>query len=195
MKLYFAPNTCSLASHIVLEELGLPHQAVKVNNQTKRTADGEDHLTINPKGHVAALVRDDGEVITEAPVILQYLESLKPGAGLAPPAGSLERWRLLERLNFIGSELHPKVALLFNRDWPEAVLQGAREKLFKRVDYLENTLDSQQPFDLSGAYLFAVLGWFKLVGLELSQWPRLHAWHQATAQRPAVERALAAQTA
>ncbi|PVZ13867.1 MULTISPECIES: glutathione S-transferase N-terminal domain-containing protein [unclassified Pseudomonas] len=195
MKLYFAPNTCSLASHIVLEELGLPYQAVKVNNQTKRTADDQDYLTINPKGYVAALVRDDGEVITEAPVILQYLDSLKPDAGLAPPAGSLERWRLLERLNFIGSELHPKVALLFNRDWPEAVLHSAREKLFKRVDYLEGHLDPQRPFDLSDAYLFAVLGWFTRVGLSLSQWPRLHSWHQATAQRPAVQRALAAQEA
>ena len=91
MKLYYAPNTCSLSPHIVLRELDLPFELIKVNNTTKQTADGRDFLTINPKGYVAALELDDGEILTEGPVIVQYLADMKPESGLTPANGSRAR--------------------------------------------------------------------------------------------------------
>ncbi|MGH8089660.1 MAG: glutathione S-transferase N-terminal domain-containing protein, partial [Stenotrophomonas sp.] len=91
MKLYYAPYTCSLSPHIVLRELGLPFELVKVDNTTKQTADGRDFRTLNPKGYVAALELDDSQVLTEGPAIVQYLADLKPETGLAPAAGSWER--------------------------------------------------------------------------------------------------------
>ncbi|MCE6981893.1 glutathione transferase GstA, partial [Pseudomonas frederiksbergensis] len=101
MKLYFAPNACSLAPHIILRELGLPFELVRVNNQSKRSADGRDFRTINPKGYVAALVLGNGEVLTEGPAILQYLADLKPETRLAPANGSWARAGRDEGLDFI----------------------------------------------------------------------------------------------
>ena len=121
MKLYFAPMTCSLSPHIVLRELCLPFELVRVNNQSKRTADGHDFREINPKGYVAALVLDNAEVLTEGPAILQFLVDQVSGNSLAPAAGTWERARLQEHLNFISSEIHGGSAPLFNADIPEPV--------------------------------------------------------------------------
>ncbi len=114
MKLYYAPDTCSLSPHIVLRELNLEFELVRVNNRSKITADGRDFLTINPKGYVAALELDDGQILTEGPAMVQYLADRKPEYGLAPRAGSWERVRLQEWLNFITSEIHAGSAPLFN---------------------------------------------------------------------------------
>lgn len=128
MKLYYAPDTCSLSPHIVLRELALAFELVKVDNGSKRTADGRDFRLINPKGYVAALELDDGQILTEGPAIVQYLADLKPESRLAPPAKSWERVRLQEWLNFITSEIHAGSALLFNKSLPDDVLSIFREK-------------------------------------------------------------------
>lgn len=136
MKLYYAPDTCSLSPHIVLRELALEFELVKVDNRSKLTSDGRDFRLINPKGYVAALELDDGQILTEGPAIVQYLADLRPESGLAPPAGSWARVRLQEWLNFITSEIHAGSALLFNQALPDAVLSLFREKLFRRFDFL-----------------------------------------------------------
>lgn len=133
MNLYFAPDTCSFSPHIVLQELGLPYDLVRVNNRTKRTSEDGDFLAVNPKGYVAALQLESGEVLTEGPALVQYLADLKPKAGLAPANGTLERVRLQEWLNFITSEVHAGSALLFNKDLPEAVQDLFKARLFKRL--------------------------------------------------------------
>lgn len=198
MKLYYAPNTCSLSPHIVLRELAIEFELVKVDNRGKLTADGRDFLTINPKGYVAALELNDGKILTEGPAILQYLADLKPERGLAPRADSWERVRLQEWLNFITSEIHAGSAPLFNRALPEEVKTIFREKLFRRFDFLQETLSTSAYltgalFSVADAYLFTVLGWARFFAIELSPWPALLEYREKISARPAVQAALVAE--
>ncbi|WP_256077421.1 glutathione transferase GstA [Massilia sp. YIM B04103] len=200
MKLYFAPDTCSLSPHIVLRELGLPFELVRVNNQSKKLADGSDFLAINPKGYVAALQLENGEVLTEGPAILQYLADLKPQAGLAPANGSWERVRLQEWLNFITSEIHAGLALQFNAGMPPEVKEMFKQKLFKRFGHLVQALERHEylcgpRFGVADAYLYAVLLWTRFFGIDLERWPALAAFMQRMTARPAVQAALAAESA
>jgi glutathione S-transferase len=165
----------------VLRELELEFELVKVNNRSKLTADGRDFLTINPKGYVAALELDDGKILTEGPAIVQYLADLKPESGLAPRAGSWDRVRLQEWLNFITSEIHAGSALLFNPSLPEEVKSIYREKLFRRFNFLQDQLNGKtylmgSAFSVADAYLFTVLGWCKFFAIDLNCWPLLSAY-------------------
>ncbi|RHI04023.1 glutathione transferase GstA [Enterobacter cloacae] len=198
MKLYYAPDTCSLSPHIVLRELAIEFELVKVDNRSKLTADGRDFLTINPKGYVAALELNDGKILTEGPAILQYLADLKPERGLAPRADSWERVRLQEWLNFITSEIHAGSAPLFNRALPEEVKTIFREKLFRRFDFLQEKLSTSSyltgaSFSVADAYLFTVLGWARFFAIELSPWPALLKYREKISARPAVQAALVAE--
>ncbi|MCU1719583.1 glutathione transferase GstA [Pseudomonas sp. 5P_3.1_Bac2] len=198
MKLYYAPHTCSLSPHIVLRELGLPFELVKVNNQTKQTADGRDFLRINPKGYVAALQLGDGQVLTEGPAIVQYLADLRPELQLAPAAGSWQRVRLQEWLSFINSEIHAGSAPLFNQALSEEAKNYFRERLFKRFAYLEAHLQGQafllgERFSVADAYLFTVLGWCRFFAIDLRRWPAVLTYFDKIAERPAVQAALHAE--
>jgi glutathione S-transferase len=196
MKLYFAPDTCSLSPHIVLQELGLPYDLVRVNNRTKQTSEGSEFLAINPKGYVAALMLDDGQVLTEGPAILQYLADLRPEAGLAPENGSLERVRLQEWLNFITAEIHAGSSPLFDRNLPEAMREIVKAKLFRRLDNIEARLAEAsylmgERFTVADAYLFTVLGWMRFFSISLDRWPSLPGYMRRIAERPSVSAALA----
>ncbi|SDQ48881.1 glutathione S-transferase [Pseudomonas grimontii] len=198
MKLYFSPNACSLAPHIVLRELALPFELVRVHNQAKTTADGQDYLQINPKGYVAALQLDNGQVLTEASAILQYLADLRPAAGLAPANGSWARVRLQEWLNFIATEIHGGLAVFFN-----GAIQGDVRAMFlatlcKRLAVLVQPLQSQDyllggEYSVADAYLFVVLRWAAFHQIDLQQWPALVAFMQRVGERPAAIAALAAE--
>ncbi|TWC11772.1 MULTISPECIES: glutathione transferase GstA [unclassified Pseudomonas] len=199
MKLYFAPMTCSLSPHIVLRELGLPFELIRVNNKTKATADGHDFRDINPKGYVAALVLDNGQVLTEGPAIVQYLADQVPGNSLAPANGTWERIRLQELLNFITSEIHGGSAPLFNVDIPEPTKEIFRQKLFKRLDYLNNGLMNKDyllgDFGLADAYLFTVLKWLPFFNIDIEKWPKLESFMNRIETRPSVRAAIAAEEA
>ncbi|WP_347901599.1 glutathione transferase GstA [Pseudomonas purpurea] len=200
MKLYYSPNACSLAPHIVLRELGLPFELVRVDNSNKTTHSGEDFLAINPKGYVAALQLENGEVLTEGPAILQYLADLHPSAGLAPVNGSWKRVRLQEWLNFISSEIHGGLGLLFNGAIPDAVKTLLKEKLFKRFAFLVQTLEQQdyllgESFSVADAYLFTTLRWTQVFAIDLGQWPALERFQARIDARPTVSAALAAEQA
>ena len=200
MKLYYAPQACSLAPHIVLRELGLPFEPIRVDNRSKQTANGADFLAINPKGYVAALQLDNGEVLTEGPAILQYLADLRPEAKLAPVNGTFERVRLQEWLNFVSTEIHGGLGWLFNAQFPEDVKTLIKEKLFKRLAVLCQTLERQDylladGFSIADAYLFTVLRWAPLFAIELDRWPALVRFQQRVGLRPAVQAALAVELA
>ncbi|MHC8328425.1 glutathione transferase GstA [Pseudomonas sp. LB1P83] len=198
MKLYYAPHACSLAPHIVLRELDLPFELVRVDNRTKKTETGADFLAINPKGYVAALQLDNGEVLTEGPALLQYLADLRPESKLAPANGTFERVRLQEWLNFVSTEIHGGLGWLFNSQFADEVKAQIKEKLFKRLSVLSQTLERQDylmgEFSVVDAYLFTVLRWVPLFAIDLGQWPALVRFQARIDQRPAIKAALAAES-
>jgi glutathione S-transferase len=198
MKLFYSSGACSMSPHIVLLEAGLSATMVKVDLAAKKTADGGDYWAVNSKGAVPALQLDDGQVLTEGPAIVQYLADLKPESGLAPRAGSFARYRLMEMLNYITSEVHKGFSPLFNPkitpDWKEATLTA----LGKKFDWLSKQLDGKtfllgESFSVADAYLFTVLGWTKPTKIDLSKWPVLAAYHSNIAKRPKVQEAMRAE--
>jgi len=198
MKLYFAPGACSLSPHIVLEEAGIAAETEQVNNQEKKTKSGTDYWTINPKGQVPALQLDNGDMLTEGPVIVQYLADQKPGSGLVPPAGSIERYRVQEWLNFITSELHKSFGPIFRPTTPDAYKTISKENLGKRFDWLDKQLAGRQylmgdKFTVADAYLFTVLRWTSRIQIDLGKWSNLKAYADRVAARPKVQAAMKAE--
>ena len=196
MKLYYSPGACSLSPHIVAHELGIPLDLVKVDTKTKQTESGEDFFAINPKGYVPALVLDDGSVLTEGPVIAQFLADSKPGNGIAPANGTLPRYRLQEMLGYINSELHKSYSPLFNPAIKDEQRDERHEYLKKRYGYVEKILADGRPylfgdtFSIADSYLFVVTNWAKMVKLDLAAFPNLLAFQKRVAARPAVQQAL-----
>jgi glutathione S-transferase len=198
MKLYFSTGACSLSPRIVLLEAGLPFTAERVDLKSKKTANGADYLSINSKGAVPALELDDGQLLTEGPAIVQYLADLKPDSGLAPRAGSFERYRLMEILNFITSEVHKSFSPLFKPDTPADAREIALDNLAKRFDWLSKHLAGKKflmgdTFTVADAYLFTVLRWSGLVHVDLDKWPVLTAYVARVRERPKVQEALHAE--
>jgi len=196
MKLYYTPGACSQAPHIALIEAGLAFEAVRVDLRTKRLETGEDYLAVNPKGAVPALEMDDGAVLTESAVVLQYIADLAPDAQLIPPAGTLERYRVLEWLNYVATELHKGFGPLFHPTGePRA---HAIEAISARLDYVERALGAGpwlggDTLSVADFYLFVILGWAGIFHLDFARWPALEAYRARLLERPAVRAALEAE--
>jgi glutathione S-transferase len=195
MKLYYAKGACSLSPHIVLIEAGLPYTLEKVDMGSKKTDQGVDYLTVNSKGAVPALQLDDAKVLTEGPAVLQYLADLKPESGLAPRAGTFERYQLMEILNYITSEVHKSFSPLFNPASSTEMKTNAKAALDKKFEWLTGFLGGKtyllgNAFTVADAYLFTILSWTSHVGIDLGKWPVLSAYHSHIAQRPKVQQAL-----
>ena len=195
MQLYYSPGACSLASHITLREAGLPVELKKTDTKTKKLEDGSDYFAVNSKGAVPALRLDDGQVLTEGPAILQYLADQKPESKLVPRAGTLERYRVLEWLNFITSEVHKGFSPLFNPAADPKVKEYTTQNLEKRFDWINKQLAGKQyltgdQFTIADAYLFVVANWSNFVGIDLGRWPALKAFVERVAARPKVQEAL-----
>ena len=198
MKLFLKPGSCSLASHIVLEEIGRPYDTETVDLAKKLTASGADFWAINPKGYVPALLLDDGDLLTEGPAILQYLADLAPELQLAPANGSKARSQLQSWLTFIGTEVHKNFSPFFNPAATPEMKDLARANLQRRLGYVNDQLAGRDflmgdTFSVADAYLFTVVGWAKFVQLDLSAWPHLIAFQGRVAARPATQRALKAE--
>ena len=198
MKLYYAKGACSLSPHIVLLEAGLPFALEKVDLATKQTDKGTDFLTVNSKGAVPALELDDGKVLTEGPAVVQYLADQRPESGLAPRAGTFERYQLMEILNFITSEIHKSFSPLFNPASSAEAKEMFSANLAKKFDWLSGFLDKKtflvgNTFTVADAYLFTVLNWTRYVKIDLSKWPVLAAFQARIGQRPKVQEAMKAE--
>ena len=198
MKLYFAPGACSMATHIALRETGQTFDLEKVNLATKETESGEDYLKVNPKGYVPALRLDNGEVLTEVAVTLQYVADQKPESSMVPQAGSMERYRLMELLNFISTEINKSFGALFNPNITPAHKEHQLALIGKRCDLLSQQLRGKKyligdAFSVADAYLFTVLGWSKVLKVDMTKWPTLTAYMDRVADRPAVKKAMKAE--
>lgn len=198
MKLYIKPGACSMASHIILAEIGGDYAVEIVDTANGETASGANYREINPKGKVPAL-EVEGEVLTEGPLILQFLGDRAPGKGLAPAGGTMARARVNEVLNFTGTELHVAFGPLFSATATAAQKEAARQAVAGRLDWLEGRLADGRAhltgdaFTIADAYAFVVANWANFTGIALSRWPSLSAFMARVAARPAVQNVLKAE--
>lgn len=198
MKLYYSSGACSLSPHIVLREAGLPFDLVLASTKTHKLQDGTDYYTINPKGYVPLLELNDGQRLSEGPAIVQYIADQVPDKKLAPPNGTMERYRLQEWLNFITSEIHKTFSPLFNAAMPEEAKAQFRAKLGERFKWVDEQLEGKQflmgeQFTVADAYMFTVSNWGQYVGVEVSGFPNLVAYRARIAARPTVQEAMKAE--
>ena len=198
MKLYYSPGACSLSTHIVLHESGLAFTPVLASTKTHKLEDGTDYYSINPKGYVPLLELDDGQRLTECQAILQYVGDRVPDKKLIPPWGSMERYRQIEWLTFIGSELHKGFGMFFNPAMPEDFKAPTRTRLAGRLQWVNQQLEGRpylmgDNFSVADAYLFTVVSWNKYVGAEANGLTHLDAFMARVAARPAVQRAMKAE--
>ena len=194
MELFASPMACSLASHITALEAGLPVKVRFVKD--KKTDDGGDFFAIAGNGYVPALRLDNGEVLNEGSSVLQYLADRKPEAGLAPAWGTIERYRLIDTLNYLATEVHKKLFQpIFTPDAPADAKAAAKAQLEPTLDYIVRRLGKSsylvgEKFTVADAYLVTLLNWFSFVGCDLKKWPTIGAYHQKHLQRPAVAQAM-----
>jgi glutathione S-transferase len=198
MKLYYMPGACSLASHIALYETGANFETARVDRKNRTTSDGLPFDQVNSKGYVPALRLEDGQVLTENVAVLLYIADSNPEAHLVPSGDGLERYRLLEWLAFINSEIHKTFSPLFSPAAGDETKQYMRNHLSKRLDWLNDAVGSKnfllgEAFTIADAYLFTVLRWGDRVGIELARWPNLKRYQVAIGARPKVMTALRAE--
>ena len=198
MKLYYSPGACSLSPHIVLRESGLAFEPVLASTKTHKLEDGTDYYTINAKGYVPLLELASGDRLSEGPAIVQYIADQVPAKKLAPAAGTMERYRLQEWLNFITSELHKGIGGIFNPAMPEEAKVLMRAKALDRLKWVDSQLEGKHylmgdAFTVPDAYLFTVTNWTKFTGIDISGLKNLGAFMARMAARPAVQEAMKAE--
>jgi len=195
MILYYAPGACSQAPHILLHEIGLSHDACRVDLKNKVLDDDSSYLEINPKGAVPALQLDNGEVLTENAVILQYLGDRAGSSDVLPALGNFRRYRVLELVNFVTTELHKRFGFLFNPEPTDEMKQLVIRDLEKKLAFIDGRL-GPGPFlmgdelTLADPYLFVITGWAEKMLGGLERWPNLRAFRERMLTRPSVRHVL-----
>lgn len=195
MKLYYAPGACSLSPHIALLEAGLPYDLVKVDLRAKKLENGDDFLKVNPKGQVPALVTDDGELITEGPVIVQRIADKVAARNLAPARDSAERYKLLEWLTYINSELHKNIGPMFSPLLSDEAKGVFKDRAMSKFKYVDGQLAGHdylmgKQFTVADGYLYVMLRWAEGMKFDLSGLNNLLAYKDRVAARPKVQEAL-----
>lgn len=196
MKLYYTPGACSLVARIIINEIGLKSEFESVNLKTKTTETGADYLVINPKGAVPALQLNNGDVLTENAVILMYLADESKATQLLPPTTDFNRYRVLEWVNYITTELHKGIGILFN----PAITEDLRNNLFiplikSKLNYVNNHLQNHKylsgdHFTLPDAYLFVMLRWIAYFKLDIQEWSNLARYFTELSGRPSIKQSL-----
>jgi glutathione S-transferase len=194
LKLYYMPAACSLSVQITLRELGTPYEPVLVKNST--LPDGTAYSSVNPRGQVPVLELDDGSRLTEGPVIVQYLVDQRPGSTLLPPAGTMARYRELEWLNYLTSEVHQRFYPLFKfATLGDEATAAFTADLEHKLAFVSARLGDQaylmgDTFTSADGYLYAMLRWTGYLKVDLARWPNLVAFMERMAERPAVQAAM-----
>ena len=195
MKLYYSPGACSLSPHIALLEAGLPYDLVKVDLRAKKLENGDDFLKVNPKGQVPVLALDSGELVTEGPVIVQMIADKAAGKNLAPARDSADRYKLLEWLNFITTELHKSFGPMFSPVLADEAKAFFKDRVMGKFRYVESQLAGREylmgsQFTVADGYLFTMLSWADRMKFDLSDMPNLLAYKTRVGARPKVQEAL-----
>jgi glutathione S-transferase len=195
MKLYYSPGACSLSPHIALLEAGLPYDLVKVDLRAKKLENGDDYLKVNPKGQVPALALDNGELVTEGPVIVQMIADKASAKNLAPARDSAERYKLQEWLNYITGELHKNIGPMFSPVLSDDAKAFFKDRAMTKFKYLDGALAGHdylmgKQFTVADGYLFTMLSWADRMGFDLSGLNNLKAYQARVAARPKVQEAL-----
>ena len=195
MKLYYSPGACSLSPHIALHEAGLPHELVKVDLKAKKLENGDDYLKVNPKGQVPALGLDNGELVTEGPVIVQMIADKASAKNLAPARDSAERYKLQEWLNFITTELHKSFGPMFSPVLADEAKAFFKDRVMGKFKYVDSQLAGRDylmgsQFTVADGYMFTMLSWADRMKFDLSDMPNLVAYKARIGARPKVQEAL-----
>jgi glutathione S-transferase len=195
MKLYYSPGACSLSPHIALHEAGLQHELVKVDLRAKKLENGDDYLKVNPKGQVPALMLDNGELVTEGPVIVQMIADKAAAKNLAPAASSPERYKLQEWLTYINGELHKNIGPMFNPALSDDAKGVFKDRALGKFKYVDSQLAGKdylmgKQFTVADGYLFVMLAWADRMKFDVSGLSNLKAYQARVAARPGVQSAL-----
>lgn len=195
MKLYFSKGACSLGVRITIHEMGLNAEFESVDLKTKKTETGADFLKINPKGAVPALMTDEKAILTENAVIHQYLADMNDAEQLLPPLKNFERYKVLEWLSYIGSDVHKSYGPFFNPQIPEDLKQNLfMPMLIKKLTFIDDYLKDKEflmgKFSLADAYLFVMLFWAKKFNIGLDKLPNLTRYFNSLKNRPSVKKSL-----
>lgn len=195
MKLYYSRGACSLAIRIAIHEFGLSCEFESVDLKNKKTETGADYFTINPKGSVPALQLNSDTLLTEGAVILQYLADIHPERPMLPEVGDLSRYRVLEWLNFVATDLHKGCSPFFNPHIPEELQEKIfRPTLKKSLKFLSQHLDKEhflgKTLSIADCYLFVVLSWMPKIGMDLSEYPSIEGYIEKLKERKSFQQAL-----
>ncbi|HYP75813.1 MAG TPA: glutathione transferase GstA [Polyangiaceae bacterium] len=199
LKLYYTPGACSLSPHIALREADLPFELVQVDLAKKELKSGGSFLAVNPKGYVPAIVLEDGALLTEGAIIVQYIADQKPEKHLAPKSGTKERVKLKEWLHFIATELHKGFGPVNNPKVNAEAKQFFRERLNSRFEFLTRSLEGRQyllgdQFSVADGYAYYTLrNLRKLDAAAVDESKILKDYFDRVGARPAVRQALQAE--
>ncbi len=196
MKLYYSPGACSLSVHILICETKLNVELEAVDLKTKQTASGEDFKNINPKGAVPTLITDKNEVLTENTAIQQYIAEMAHATELLPLEGDFSRYKVLEWLSYISSDVHKSSSPLFNPKMSDEMKQTIFiPQLKAKFMFVEKHLEGRKflvndAFTLPDAYLFVMLMWLPKFNIDVKEWPNLAVYFAKLKERESIKTAL-----
>jgi len=197
MRLFYSSAACSLAPHIALHEAGISFTPEKVNLKDKTWREG-DFRKVSPKGYVPTLQLDNGEIMSECAALMQYIADLAPAKNLMPKAGDFARYRCIEWLTFVSTELHKGFGPLWKSGVPEDFKKATTETLRTRFELLDNHFNDHdwllgKTYSVADAYLFTVINWSNFLKLDMSMYTALNRFMAWMTERPAVQAALKAE--
>ena len=200
MKLYYSPNACSLAPHIVLRELGFAFELIKVDLDQHLTEFNEDFYQLNQKGQVPLLQLDDGSLLTEGAVISQFLVDQSLRKDLLAEINTAGRYEVLSWMNFIASEIHKAYSPFFNESYREKSKNIYSRTLNKHYAWVDQQLNGQNyltgtNFTIADIYLFVITRWADFIGLDLAHFSHLASFMNRISERQTVQDAIAAEAA
>jgi glutathione S-transferase len=193
LKLYYTPGACSLATRIIINEIGIKADYDKVDLATHKTSNGEDFYKVTDKGAVPTIITKDGKLLTENAVILQYLADSNNKTTLLPKG--FNRYKTLEMVNFISTEIHKGFAPMFNQDINQSAKEIFTKKLRSKFEYADKILANSKyiagkDFTIADAYFFTTTRWMKYANIELKDFSNIERYVTELSSRESIKKSL-----